>query len=888
MPIKPSVRGTTTVSVHVPRLSEPPPLAVFRLPFDTGVAHAPTSRLPSTSTRTSPDPMHTIITSLPPLISVSPIGRSASAAVTQPRPLKDYRITSLAVLPAPNAQGISLFKGRQYVNVPDGGTVQIAADPVSGLYRAKLPSELTPSGPVLQPDADGSLWRPVEPLAPLIYPLSTTRLEAFRTDLDFSTIAPDSNRLYHLNGKLYVVIEQRAYQVLHDLDASTPRRTVMRIVRAEDPVATHENNIYVASRPGRSEPIVFDNRHGWRGTNVSGAAGMRRRVAQPSAAAAFEYAEMTAELTAINYHINHDDVERQRLLDAWTEVKDLVGENGRVGIGELSIKLTAIVNREWHSREELMRLDRALKYHERNKSAIRLVKTRDAYEKDVIALQKRQMFAHQQLIEFGLTRRSLQGPLLNLHPQQLPRTVGFLGRLLHRMKKRQVIADNLMKKWKLSADDLGEDVISPKDTHNVVASWVLAKSVLLDSPQSTGDTPQASDLAVQFGQVTYIYGALDSIPRASHASVLSGLSQQCAAIRAWYDRLELPVGPLHETSRNEINVEISAFEQTLATRLTRDYNEQAERLAQPVHEQPIDFDFIPPQQRSGPVATPWRLFRAKKNGISRINVGHPRRTDRGDEVIDVGNPFDPRQPGQTYERKDGEWHPAPPVQHKRGAALSAEARHLLRQCDSYVDAALKQERNKNNPDNIVEALEAKARVLEGTALQLRQLETTDADVVPLIQSLEQQSQRLQDVGEEIRLRIYKDKDYLSIDRLIYLIDKGQIKVHKNGARKKEGAQDFLDVYSLIDATSNDELWHAHFHYPALDTRNLNFNVRGAHLKTLEQSRMGGSLQRRAQQEGREHIAIWREYFDGRTAQRIFALAAASTQRVDTGQPPRPT
>lgn len=886
MPIKPPIRGATTVSVHVPRLSEPTPLSVFRLPFDGGVAHTPTSRLPSAATHTSPDTVHTSITSVPPLISVSPIGRSASAAVTQPRSLKDYRITSLAVLPAPDAQGISLFKGRQYVDLPDGGTVQIAADPVSGLYRAKLPSELNPSGPVLQPDADGSLWRPVEPVAPLIYPLSTTRLQAFRTDLDFSTVDPGSDRLYRLNGKLYVVIEQRAYQVLHDLDASTPRRTVMRIVRAEDPVATHENNIYVASRPGRSEPIVFDKHHGWRGTNVFGAAGMPRRVARPSGAA-FEYMEMKAELAGIHYHINHDHVERQRLLDAWAEVKDLVGENGRVGIGELSLQLTAIVNREWHSREELMRLDRALKYYERNKSAIRLVRTKDEYKNDVIALHKGQMFAHQQLIEFGLTRRSLQGPLLDLHPQRLPRTVSFLGRLLHRMKKRQVIADNLMKKWKVSADDLGQDIISPKDIHNVVASWILTKSVLLDNPQSSGDAPQASDLAVQFGQVTYIYAALDSIPPASHASVLSGLSQQCAAIRDWYDRLELPVGPVHETSRNEINVEINTFEQTLATRLTRDYNEQSERLAQPFHEQPIDFDFVPQQDRSGPDARPWRLFRAKKNGISRINVGHPRRTDRGEEVIDVRDPFDPTRPAQTYERKDGEWRPAPTVQHKRGAALSAEARHLLRQCDSYVDAALKQERNKNNPDNIVEALEAKARVLEGTALQLRQLETADANVAPLIRNLELQSQRLQDVGEEIRLRIYKDKDFLSIDRLIYLIDKGQIKVRKHGDRKKDGEQDFLDVYSLIDAMSNKDLWHAHFHYPAKDTEDLNFNVRGAHLKTLEQSRMGSSSQRAEERAGREHVRIWREYFDGRTAQRIFALAKNSL-RVDAGQSPRPT
>ncbi|MNR55407.1 hypothetical protein D3C85_1757740 [compost metagenome] len=54
---------------------------------------------------------------------------------------------------------------------------------------------------------------------------------------------------------------------------------------------------------------------------------------------------------------------------------------------------------------------------------------------------------------------------------------------------------------------------------------------------------------------------------------------------------------------------------------------------------------------------------------------------------------------------------------------------------------------------------------------------------------------------------------------------------------------------------------------------LNFTAKGGHLKTLEQSGLGASSQRQDEQAGREHVPIWRETIDGRTAQKIFELAS---------------
>ncbi|MNN88528.1 hypothetical protein D3C81_2062260 [compost metagenome] len=77
------------------------------------------------------------------------------------------------------------------------------------------------------------------------------------------------------------------------------------------------------------------------------------------------------------------------------------------------------------------------------------------------------------------------------------------------------------------------------------------------------------------------------------------------------------------------------------------------------------------------------------------------------------------------------------------------------------------------------------------------------------------------------------------------------------------------------------MWEAHFHYDQHDAAPLNFTTRGGHLKTLEQSRRGIESQRRDEQAGLPHVAIWRQTFDGKTASKIFALASPA------GVPSRP-
>ncbi|VVO46935.1 hypothetical protein PS838_00085 [Pseudomonas fluorescens] len=276
---KPPAKGTVTVDVHTRPNSPsdghtPLPDTLPRIDFGSPITTNPRN-LPK-ATGTPGDVDLDAITPAPTVTASETHSSPAPAPTTAQRPLEHYWVTGAAQLPAPDAQGFRTFKGRQYVDVPGGGIVHIGADPDTGLYRAKLRSELQASGPVLVRDPETTLWHLLDDLEPTTYPLTATRLEAFRTNLDLTGVEPGSDGLYRRDGKLYAVIQNRAYQALHDLEASSPQASVMRIVRAEDPVALDEHNVYIATRPGRSEPVVYDVLDGWRGTELPGAGGMMR------------------------------------------------------------------------------------------------------------------------------------------------------------------------------------------------------------------------------------------------------------------------------------------------------------------------------------------------------------------------------------------------------------------------------------------------------------------------------------------------------------------------------------------------------------------------------------------------------------------------------------
>ncbi|VVO55446.1 hypothetical protein PS862_00533 [Pseudomonas fluorescens] len=863
-------KGTVTVDIHT-RPKQPVdghtslphtlPRVDFGLPIETH------PRNPSRATGTPGDVDLDAITPAPPVTASELPSVTVPAPTAAPRPLEHYRVASMAQLPAPDAQGFRTFKGRQYADVPGGGIVPIAADPETGLYRAKLPSELQPSGPVLVRDPESKLWYPWDDFKSTTYPLTATRLEAFRTSLDFTGVEPARDGLYRLDGKLYVVIEHHAYQVLQDIEASSPQTPVMRIVRAEDPVALDDNNLYVATRPGRSEPIVFDDQDGWVGIAVAGAGGMR---AVGVSTLQTQFADRIALLRTESAMLEATRQKRLQLTSSWERTVGTEGER------------TALVLLEVQIRRELVLLEKMVAKYVNESDWLLLVKANGVYRNELHELREFNVAGYNRLIATNDIRKSLEIQPINDPTAAYQAIADYLMNKRNLLEKCQQVANDIQTNSRSSELELAALGYDAKEIHEVTAGWVDARSRLLTDDPDNSDS-EAVQLAHSFIEATSAFRGIESIPNAARIAVLTGLLDQSGAIRSSYENLELPPDTPQAASRREITEAIQAFENTLENQIARYHRDRENISALPAQDQPIDFTFIPVQARTGPAPMPRRVFRAKRHGVYKISVGQTRRAVTGEELIDVIDPNNSAQVLRTYERREGEWRRVRPVQNRALPELMAQASQRLEQSDLHLSSARQDERAKRNATNIVEFLGGKAEALDDLARQLEHAPNPTGDTIDgLVQRLRQDSQRLRTEGEEIRIRLYKDKAFLSADRLAYLISQQQISVVKTHSRLERGKgkqKHFLDIYSLNDRHTAEPLWHAHFHYEKKDRPALNFTVKGGHLKTLEQSGSGLSSQRRDEQAGREHVPIWRETIDGRTAQRIFELA---TQAIAVG------
>ncbi|VVP46801.1 hypothetical protein [Pseudomonas fluorescens] len=80
--------------------------------------------------------------------------------------LERYRLKAPAILPAANAWGLRIIKGRIYADIGSGEIVQVRQSAQTGEYRATLASELNASGPELFFDPQSATWK-LERVQPL-------------------------------------------------------------------------------------------------------------------------------------------------------------------------------------------------------------------------------------------------------------------------------------------------------------------------------------------------------------------------------------------------------------------------------------------------------------------------------------------------------------------------------------------------------------------------------------------------------------------------------------------------------------------------------------------------------------------------------------------------
>ncbi|MBC8996347.1 hypothetical protein IAI51_07395 [Pseudomonas sp. N40(2020)] len=641
------------------------------------------------------------------------------------------------------------MRGRRYVDVTGGRSVQVVIDPAMGLYRAKSMSERS-LGPVLVRDHDSKLWHPLED-SPGALPL---------------------------------------------------------------------------------QPIDAINQ------------------------------ELDVHITAITEAVKLTEEQRS----IWHALAGQEGEKSE------------LVKFEIQSQKQLAALEKSVNFYVRNQASLLLYKGRFSYETELVGVQKRQVEVYIDVLEAGDLRKAIDMSSYYGRPLEAHRSMaGYLKGKLANLRKCQLIVDDILTRSPHLKIELMEYGYNPVRIHTDTANWIYSKSQLLAS-EPVPDAAQYIVLSRSFSETTRAFGDIENIPDGARIPVLSYLIEQCTATKASYEEMSLPPGSAQDSSRREITEAIQAFENTLEQRIEL-YHQELERTSSlPSLDQPIDFDFIPAQVATQPVHTSRKMFRSKHHGVYKIRIGQSRRTALGEEVIDVMDPHNPTEVLQTYERREGEWHQLVAKQERQLSTLTVQAQRLLEQSESHLNKARRDEAAKRNATNIVEFLEGKAEDLDDLRQQMeRAPNPATIDIVPLVQRLKQDSEHLRNEGEKIRMALYKDKSFLSVDRVAYLISQGHLSVSKKNSERLERGKgrdkNFLDIYSLNDNHTHEPLWHAHFKYEKKDSAALNFMVKGGHLKTLEQSRLGIASQRRDAQAGREHVPIWRETIDGKTALKIFELSA---------------
>ncbi|WP_447757111.1 hypothetical protein [Pseudomonas moraviensis] len=179
MPVKPKPPKTATADVNTP--VRPPVDATAQGLETLRITPDPVIHQTPRDTQGTGDGTRQIETAAAtPNIQVHPSSSSASMAATaEAVSLQHYLIPSTVALPGADAQGFRVFKGRQYADLQNGGTVLLGVDAETGLYRATLPSEARASGPTLAFDPLHNHWYP---------------LQDFTAPADGSVLLPRKNR----------------------------------------------------------------------------------------------------------------------------------------------------------------------------------------------------------------------------------------------------------------------------------------------------------------------------------------------------------------------------------------------------------------------------------------------------------------------------------------------------------------------------------------------------------------------------------------------------------------------------------------------------------------------------------------------------------------------
>ncbi|MCY1411436.1 hypothetical protein D9M71_268230 [compost metagenome] len=421
------------------------------------------------------------------------------------------------------------------------------------------------------------------------------------------------------------------------------------------------------------------------------------------------------------------------------------------------------------------------------------------------------------------------------------------------------------------------------------AAVILFKMDLLvisDTPDPQAPIQLNTEAAlrlVQLHDALSTYTDLDSLPEHYQLSLLDDLQRQFDNHQQGLKSMQDTAAMLDKAHLRDIDQALVNLVQQIQQRLESMYQDLTSNTLLSLDSQALDTDFLPALSLQQPVAGPRkRVIKVRQQGTTAFKVGEAHTDEQGREVVDIISPGIVSGPRvQRYVNPvAGYWQPLATERQVGGAASLAtqlsQANTLLGNVEQQLDSARQDAAKKQNPTNIVEALERHAGALEVLAQGIES-SSTAAEQSSLLARLHGAAQRLRQHGEALRLMLYKSPETLDINRLLYLIEHRQVSVHKTLMRAPRGKgrnKYFLDIYQIRDAQgSRSTLWEAHFHYDATTTALDQFQLKGAHLKTLAQSRLGAASQAQAEREGQAHVPIWRAAFSPQAARELFRAAS---------------
>lgn len=855
MPAKPPLKSVTTVEVHNPplrsthdHLPRHDTSHVFR-PVDHSLINGQTSG----RIQDSADP--DMISPAPP-VSVSET-LSYPTAIHTPLLLDAYRVGPNTRLPIADASGFRRFKGRQFVDMHDGSILQISLDPDTALYRARLGSESRPSGPILFHDPHSNRWHPLIDFEKGPLTLSASRLETFRTPLDFSGAAPDSEGLHSFKGKRYVTIENHAYQVMRDVDASSPERNVWRVVNPKDPVAADSENIYRASRPGETLAITRNTEGFWTASR-DGLKGGMRRTAQTQDNKVYLLQRYEPIRNAFEALATSD----KRYGELWDSTRYL--PEGSQAEKEALIKLEVHIIKHTRMQAEYARslID--------NKDWLIMLKAGGLYKSELHTHQLDRIDYFNKLI--AVMDRRVYPTVHAITVESLKNNFAHLNKKLKIMNERQDVMDQVRKADRSATSDL-DDMNRGVPTVDQIRSsqYNICLRLISDDPENPPPFGMRSAMALHL-----LKKDLQEVSGGSEPLALQLTLDNIRSDRAGFESLDTSADPVKAGYVSQALSLMDTFETKIDNRLNAIHEQVDSNSQLPLYDQDIDFDFLPEQPVGAADTTaPRKLFRTRHHGTYRVLVGVQDTAADGSVTLKVPDLFKPHEPPQRYEKIEGEWRRIRPVTTLTSRPhFVSDATESLARVNEHVTQARRMEARKANPTNIVEFLGAETDRFRDLAQRLEVTDrvTEDAEASGLISRLRTAAASMEAEGQSILIRMYKNKDVLDVLRLNFLLDHSQLKVVKTVGRKQMGKgrdKSFLDVYSINDHSDNAPLWEAHFHYDRQDRPALDYMLKGAHMKTLEQSRLGSAFQQREEQAGRPHQRIWRELISPRIAQKLF-------------------